>query len=89
MRRYRRPGRLLPPAFAVLLTVAAGLSLAEEHVWQAGEAPAPTPPQARHPISSPVGHDISPVGHDAAATGVGSRALTGDEPSDRPAHRQP
>jgi hypothetical protein len=34
---------LLPPAFAVLLTLAAGLSLAEEHAWHQAEAPYPAP----------------------------------------------
>jgi hypothetical protein len=102
---------LLPPAFALLLTLAAGLSMAEEHAWHQADGPNPAPalrPDAVRPAkaahTSGTGHrgqeamhtpqPITAVGHNAApgiglGSGVGSRALTGEEahddaPSERP-----
>ena len=92
MRRYMRTGGMLPLAFAVLLTLAAGLSLAEEHPWHHAEVTGATPwPAAashssgaqRHREGISVRHPVSAVGHSVApATGVGSRALTGNELQD-------
>ena len=100
MQAHARRQRTLPLACAVALTLAAGLSLAEEHARHRTEAQAAVAlpaaashasPAERHGRIPPATHPVSAVGHSAAptvgattgatgtTTGVGSRALTGDE----------
>jgi hypothetical protein len=60
---------LLPPAFAVLLTLAAGLSLAEEHAWHQAEAPRPAlPPDASPPAQAAHTPGVEQHGEDAMRT---------------------
>jgi hypothetical protein len=92
--RLRRRG-IVPFAFAVLLTVAAGLSLAEEHGWEQAEAPAAgaegavgsdMPGTAAHPAGSMSGRERKQV---EGRPGVGSRALTGHDDVEPAADKQP
>jgi hypothetical protein len=62
---------MMPVAFAVLLSVAAGLSLAAEHV---GPAITNGVTLAKEP-----GTGTTSTGGQSRASGVGSRALTGNE----------
>jgi hypothetical protein len=83
--RYRRRRRgIVPFAFAVLLSVAAGLSLADERGWEQAEAPAAGPDGVvRSDLSGTTAHRPGPVGgHDGnhdSKPAVGSRALLGHE----------
>ena len=107
MRRQVRRQGLLPPAFATLLSVAAGLSLAEEHIGPMG-APAPAThannlpgmdtsrikpkpqrdgkraPTEKLPLATERGTDEAGTGDggQTKSTGVGSRALMGNEAPD-------
>ena len=99
MRCRMRWRGVVPFAFAVLLTVAAGLSLAEEHAWVPAVVPegSVTSPDlsgksAKGAIPDEAVSDRHPGstgGHtDKAATskpGVGSRALTGHDEEEEPA----
>jgi len=72
--RLRRRG-IVPLAFAVLLTVAAGLALAEEHAWEDASAPV-AEPAGVIPSSSASSKGVHPA---KSQPGVGSRALMGHD----------
>jgi len=101
--RLRRRG-IMPLAFAVLLTVAAGLALAEEHAWEHAWAPAAAPDgavpsaelsgRAAHPDGRETDRTPGSVGrHDRkqaeSKPGVGSRALTGHDGAEPAADERP
>jgi hypothetical protein len=90
-RRYRT----IPIAAAMVLTVAAGLSIAEEHARRhATDATAPAAPSAGHlravhlenaRSGAPDAASRPPITNAGAhpSIGVGSRALTGDDAAER------
>jgi hypothetical protein len=90
MRLQMRRRGIVPLAFAVLLTVAAGLSLAEEHAWvPAAPEGAATPSDLSKGAGPATGIRNHARAHSHATAhghagvppkpGVGSRALTGHQ----------
>jgi hypothetical protein len=92
MRRHApRPG-LLPLSSAVLLSLAAGLSLADEHMGYSGQiAATPAPLPAIRPAPASLERGTMRAAPDdragAMSQGVGSRALTGSDAPDAAPHK--
>jgi hypothetical protein len=97
-RRARRQG-IMPLVFAVLLTVAAGLSLAEEHVWvpatpdgavtSSDSSSSRADPDGRETGRDPGSTGVHGQRHAGPNPGVGSRALTGHDAEEPAADVQP
>jgi hypothetical protein len=96
-RHARRPG-LLPLATAVLLSAAAGLSLADEHIGRSGgntgrTATSPEPLSAVRPNPADVRKaDMTAAPHHRAGSifeGVGTRALIGPDAPDKASDTPP